>query len=364
MKELTYYQILGVSRDASDEDITAAYEELVRKLQPEVNASGDFDNLYARVQKAYRILTDAEARSLYDSYLQELEQGLASTLTTQGEEQNKKPADKAGLSYTKKLEQFYKRQRKRRLRIPYKRKSKYADVALFPEPKPEPQEQIMSSVFRFARYAIFILIIIALGVAGIRALLNDPTSIGFAVADSASPEYDDRRQIVIEAFKNWQQHNPTIEFEEVSLGSANIDVLFTFMDIPKAEDYAGLYCASGCNSSTHYAEILVDTGENSCNPVAGSTPRPQFSPYVREYLVSIAMHELGHHFGLDHHQDMNHLLYGPDYVAGEYDTRGYIIPSDIAVEADVEGFTEATLAAYKAPLAANYYNEFCLDEHE
>lgn len=61
-----YYDILGVSRTASADEIKAAYRKLARKLHPDVNKSSDASEQFQEVQKAYEALSDEESRRRYD----------------------------------------------------------------------------------------------------------------------------------------------------------------------------------------------------------------------------------------------------------------------------------------------------------
>ena len=64
-----FYQILGVPRDASDRDITAAYRKLARQYHPDVNS--DDPNAEARfkeVTAAHAVLSDAKQREAYNKW--------------------------------------------------------------------------------------------------------------------------------------------------------------------------------------------------------------------------------------------------------------------------------------------------------
>jgi molecular chaperone DnaJ len=61
-----YYEILGVSRDASDEEIKKAYRRLAHKYHPD-KGSGN-EERFKEVNEAYQILSDREKRAQYDQF--------------------------------------------------------------------------------------------------------------------------------------------------------------------------------------------------------------------------------------------------------------------------------------------------------
>src|ERR1700737_3856493 len=64
-----YYEVLGVKRGASDDEIKKAYRKLARKLHPDLNP-GDkaAEEQFKELQEAYDVLSEAENGKLYDQY--------------------------------------------------------------------------------------------------------------------------------------------------------------------------------------------------------------------------------------------------------------------------------------------------------
>jgi DnaJ family protein A protein 5 len=65
-----YYDLLGVERDASEDEIKKAYRRKALELHPDRNY-GDVENttkLFAEIQSAYEVLSDAQERAWYDSH--------------------------------------------------------------------------------------------------------------------------------------------------------------------------------------------------------------------------------------------------------------------------------------------------------
>ncbi len=61
-----YYEILGVSRDASTEDIKKAYRRMARQLHPDVNQGPEAEERFKEVGRAYEVLSNPEKRQQYD----------------------------------------------------------------------------------------------------------------------------------------------------------------------------------------------------------------------------------------------------------------------------------------------------------
>ncbi|MBI5876206.1 MAG: VWA domain-containing protein [Chloroflexi bacterium] len=65
----TYYDILGVSRDATDDQIRRAYRQHVKAVHPDTSDRADATKQFQALQEAYETLNDARRRALYDAAL-------------------------------------------------------------------------------------------------------------------------------------------------------------------------------------------------------------------------------------------------------------------------------------------------------
>jgi curved DNA-binding protein len=66
MKFKDYYEILGVPRNATQDDIKRAYRKLARKYHPDVSKEPDAEARFKEVGEAYAVLKDPEKRAAYD----------------------------------------------------------------------------------------------------------------------------------------------------------------------------------------------------------------------------------------------------------------------------------------------------------
>jgi len=63
-----YYEVLGVSRTADDQEIRRAYRRLAREYHPDVNKAEDAEEKFKEVNEAYEVLSDEERRAAYDRF--------------------------------------------------------------------------------------------------------------------------------------------------------------------------------------------------------------------------------------------------------------------------------------------------------
>src|SRR5579864_7087749 len=69
MPTVDYYEILGVARDASGEDIKRAYRRLARTHHPDVSHDkSEAEHRFKAINEAYEVLSDPDKRAHYDRF--------------------------------------------------------------------------------------------------------------------------------------------------------------------------------------------------------------------------------------------------------------------------------------------------------
>jgi len=68
MNKRDYYEVLGVSKTASDDEIKSSFRKLEKKYHPDINKDKDAPEKFKEAQEAYAVLSDKQKRSQYDQF--------------------------------------------------------------------------------------------------------------------------------------------------------------------------------------------------------------------------------------------------------------------------------------------------------
>ena len=68
MNKRDYYEVLGVSKDASQDEIKSAFRKLAKKYHPDVSKEPDAESKFKEIQEAYAVLSDENNRRQYDQF--------------------------------------------------------------------------------------------------------------------------------------------------------------------------------------------------------------------------------------------------------------------------------------------------------
>jgi molecular chaperone DnaJ len=68
MSNRDYYDILGIGRSASDDEIKAAFRKLARQYHPDVSKEPDAEEKFKEINEAYGVLSDPDRRARYDRF--------------------------------------------------------------------------------------------------------------------------------------------------------------------------------------------------------------------------------------------------------------------------------------------------------
>lgn len=69
-----YYEVLGLSRDATADQIQRAFRTLARKFHPDVNKDPAAEDRFKEINEAYHVLSDPETRKRYDRFGEDFRQ--------------------------------------------------------------------------------------------------------------------------------------------------------------------------------------------------------------------------------------------------------------------------------------------------
>lgn len=63
-----YYEVLGISKGATEQEIKKAYRSLAKKYHPDVNKDSDAESKFKEINEAYEVLSDPQKKATYDQF--------------------------------------------------------------------------------------------------------------------------------------------------------------------------------------------------------------------------------------------------------------------------------------------------------